>query len=101
MNFRTWQAEYHPILADIKVRETLEARAMIVARYTFKVLAAREKKGFGVWRMVSLKPCDCAALVPHTTGPACIEPCNGNDATCIWHGDHAALSASATDAQAR
>lgn len=72
MNFREWQAGYSPTLADIKVSTLDLARAEQVVREVYDILSVSERKGFGVWRAVS------------------IEPCNSDDATCNWHGDHAA-----------
>lgn len=57
MDFREWQAGYGPELAEIKVQATLDlARAAMVAREVYAILAARERNGFGVWRMVNLGP---------------------------------------------
>ena len=122
MDFRQWQAEYHPTMADIKVRANLDlARAWKVAQEVYAVLAASKRKGFSVWRMVSLElvdmspvcetcgpghwgldcPLDVDVIIRGRCDPECdhgfsdykLEPCNGNDATCNWHGNHAALGA--------
>ena len=65
------------------VGEPLE---QFVSRAMIRILHVYREKGMDVWRTeLEARAIGASKLEPST-------PCNGDDATCTWHGDHTALN---------